>query len=98
MLENPAAPAVRVVLAALENPAVQVARVALAVLENLAVPAVQVALVVPAEPAVLAVQVALGGKAGGAGVAGWRWQHGGSVPIGHQIRRHRVQILTSSQK
>jgi hypothetical protein len=36
VLENPAVPAVRVVLAALENPAV---RVALAVLENPAVPA-----------------------------------------------------------
>jgi hypothetical protein len=56
VLENPAAPAERVVLAALENLAVQAV---LAVPENPAVPAVQVALVVLENPVAPAVRVAL---------------------------------------
>jgi hypothetical protein len=56
VLENPAAPAERVVLAALENLAVQAV---LAVPENPAVPAVQVASVVLENPVAPAVRVAL---------------------------------------
>ena len=84
VLENPAAPAVRVALAVPENPAAPAVRVALAVLENPAVPAVRVALAVLENPAVPAVRVALvalenpavlggaggAGKPGGAGGAG----------------------------
>ena len=59
-LENPAAPAVRVVLPVLENPVVRAVQVALAVLENPVVRAVRVALAVrenPAVPAALVRQV-----------------------------------------
>ena len=49
-LENPAAPAVRVVLPVLENPVVRAVRVALAVLENPVVPAALVRQVVAVLP------------------------------------------------